>query len=145
MSRATPGMRDLSQRLITFESKGKKSSETTYLAAFHVCEKLRPYLATLMGSDGFRALLSRALAVAGTEVSWLRAVHVQANSSLEGGDEIAGKVAPDEIREGAVVLIAQLFGLLAAFIGEDLMLRMVREVWPKLSLDDLDFGNGETK
>lgn len=138
-------MRDLSRRLIAFESKGKKSSGKAQLAASRVCEKLRPYLATLMGNDGFRALLSRALAVANTEVSWLRVVHVNADGSLERPDDIAGQVAPDEMSEGGVVLIAQLFGLLAAFIGEDLMLRMVREVWPKLSLDDLDFGNGEIK
>jgi hypothetical protein len=35
-----------------------------------------------------------------------------------------------------------LLGLLVAFIGEDLTLRLVREVWPKLSLNNLDFGKG---
>jgi hypothetical protein len=45
--------------------------------------------------------------------------------------------------EGGVVLLAQLLGLLVAFIGENLTLRLVREVWPKVPLDDLDFGKGE--
>jgi hypothetical protein len=29
-----------------------------------------------------------------------------------------------------------------AFIGEDLTLRLVREVWPPLSLNNFDFGKG---
>ena len=42
-----------------------------------------------------------------------------------------------------MVLVAQLLGLLVAFIGETLTLRLVREVWPKLPLNDLDFGRGD--
>ena len=93
-----------------------------------------------MGNVGFRALLSRALALANADVPWLRAVHVKADGSLEGLDELGAQVDPDEIFQGCVVLLAQLLGLLVAFIGEDLTLRLVRDVWPKLSLNNLDFG-----
>ena len=140
MSRATPQMRDFSERLIAYETRENKSSETKTPAACLVSEKLRPHLATLMGNLGFRALLSRALSLANTEVPWLRAMHVNADGSFEGLDELGAQVDPDEIFEGCVVLLAQLLGLLVAFIGENLTLRLVREVWPKLSLDDLDFG-----
>ena len=95
-----------------------------------------------MGNAGFRALLSRALALANAEVPWLRAVQVKADGSLEGLEELHAQLDPDEIFEGRVVLLAQLLGLLVAFIGENLTLRLVREVWPKLSLNDLDFGKG---
>jgi hypothetical protein len=145
MSRATPRMRDLSQCLIAYETSGNKSSETKTPAACHVGEKLRPHLATLMGNVGFRALLSRALALANAEIAWLRAVHVKADGSFEGLDELEAQVDPDELAEGCVVLLAQLLGLLVAFIGENLTLRMVREVWPKLFLNDLDFGKGHKK
>jgi len=136
-------MRDLAERLIAFETRDNKSSETKTPAACLVGEKLRPHLATLMGNVGFRALLSRALALANAEVPWLRAVHVKADGSFEGLDELGAQVDPDEIFEGCVVLLAQLLGLLVAFIGEDLTLRLGREVWPKVSLDDLDFGKGD--
>src|SRR5664279_3639772 len=99
--------------------------------------------ATLMGNVGFRALLSRSLALTNAEVPWLRAVHVKADGSFEGLDELGAHVDLDEIFEGRVVLLAQLLGLLVAFIGEDLTLRLVREVWPKLSLNDLNFGKGD--
>jgi hypothetical protein len=145
MSRATPQMRELSQCLIAYETSGNKSSETQTPAACHVGEKLRPHLATLMGNVGFRALLSRALALANAEVAWLRAVHVKADGSFEGLDELEAQVDPEELAEGCVVLLAQLLGLLVAFIGENLTLRMVREIWPKLFLNDLDFGKGHKK
>jgi hypothetical protein len=136
-------MRDFAERLIAYETRGNKSSETKPPAVFLVGEKLRPQLATLMGNVGFRALLSRALALATAEVPWLRAVHVKADGSFERLDEFGAHVDLDEIFEGRVVLLAQLLGLLVAFIGEDLTLRLVREVWPKLSLNDLNFGKGD--
>jgi hypothetical protein len=145
MSRATPEMRNFAKRLMAHETSGNRSSATKTLAAFHACEKLRPQLATLMGNAGFRALLSRALALANAEVRWLRAVHVKADGSLEALEELHAQLDPDEFLEGGVVLLAQLLGLLVAFIGENLALRMVREVWPKLSLDDLAFGQKVTK
>ena len=135
-------MRNLAERLIAHETTENKSSETKNPAAFLVGEKLRPQLATLMGNVGFRALLSRSLALTNAEVPWLRAVHVNADGSFEGLDELGAQVDSDDIFEGRVVLLAQLLGLLVAFIGEDLTLRLVREVWPKLSLNNLDFGKG---
>ena len=143
MSRATPEMRVFAGRLIAYETTGNKSSETKTPAACLVGEKLRPHLATLMGNVGFRALLSRALALANAEVPWLRAVHVNTDGSFQGLDELGAQVDPDEIFEGCVVLLAQLLGLLVAFIGELLTLRLVRDVWPKLPLNDLDFGKVE--
>jgi hypothetical protein len=145
MSRATPKMRDFAERLIAYESRENKSSETKTPAACLVSEKLRPHLATLMGNVGFCALLSRSLALAHPEAAWMRAVQVKADGSLAGLDEIDAQVHPDEIFVGCVVLLAQLLGLLVAFIGENLTLRMVREVWPKLSFDDLDFDKGDKK
>jgi hypothetical protein len=35
-----------------------------------------------------------------------------------------------------------LLGLLVAFIGETLTLRLVREVWPKAPLNELDLSEG---
>src|SRR5450759_5552497 len=140
MSRATPKTRDFAEGLIAHETRENRSSETKTPAIYLVGEKLRPQLATLMGNVGFRALLSRSLALTNAEVPWLRAVHVNADGSFEGLDELGAQVDSDDIFEGRVVLLAQLLGLLVAFIGEDLTLRLVREVWPKLSLNDVDLG-----
>jgi hypothetical protein len=60
-------MRDFAERLIAYETRGNNPSETETSGPFLVGEKLRPQLATLMGNVGFRALLSRALALANAE------------------------------------------------------------------------------
>jgi hypothetical protein len=145
MSKASPKMRDFAKRLIAHETRGNISSGTkTPVAILLVDEKLRPHLATLMGIVGFRALLSRALALASAEVPWLRALQVKADGSLEELEKLDTQVEPAELFEGGVVLLAQLLGLLATFIGENLTLRLVGEVWPKLSLNGLDLGAGDT-
>lgn len=142
MNRATPTMRSFARRLIASETKGNKSPGTTPPATFLVIDKLRPHFTTLMGNAGFRALLSRSLALASAEVRWLRAVHVHVDGSLAGMDELA-HVEPEQLAEGGVVLIAQLLGLLVAFIGEKLTVQIMRDIWPKLSLDDLKFDEGK--
>jgi hypothetical protein len=136
-------MRDFAERLIAYETKGNKYSETKTAAVFVVGEKMRLHLTALMGNVGFRALLSRALALANAEVPWLHAVHVKADGSFAGLDELGGQVGPEKIAEGSVVLHAQLLGLLVALIGGSLTLRLVREMWPKIPLNDSDFGNGD--
>ena len=136
-------MRALSKGLIIHETKINRSSKTKAIVAFLVCEKVRPHLATLMGNTGFRALLSRALSLATTEVPWLRAVRVRADGSLEETEERETKIQAKDMAEGGVVLVAQLLGLLVAFIGTNLTLRVIREVWPKLSLKDWDSDKGD--
>jgi hypothetical protein len=127
---------------MAFERLRSKVSEPKLSAAFQAIDELRPHLATLMGNGGFRALLSRALVLAGAEVSWLRAVHVQADGALEGLEAPHARLDPAEFLEGQVVLLARLLGLLVAFIGTSLTSRLVSEIWPQVSLNDLDFGDG---
>jgi hypothetical protein len=74
-------------------------------------------------------LLSRAVAVATVEVSWLGAVQVQQDGALEGLEDFHRKLIPTEFLEGRVVLLAHLLGLLVAFIGSNLMSRLVDEIW----------------
>ena len=143
MNQSTPQMLDFAERLIACETKGNKSSGTKTPAAFPVCEKLRPHLATLMGNTGFRALLSHALALAEANVPSLRAMQIKADGSLAALDKPEVQADPEERAKGSVVLVAQLLDLLVAFIGETLMLRIVCDVWPKLSLNDFDFGKGD--
>jgi hypothetical protein len=138
-------MRDLAGRLITLEATGSRSPGTTLPTAFLACEKLRQPLATLLGNVGFSALLSRALALATTEVKWLGVVHVDADGTLEGLAEPQARVSPAESARGDVVLLAQLLGLLATFIGEDLTLRLLREVWPHFDADGAELGKGNRK
>ena len=136
-------MRRFAQRLMAHEtSLRSKSSNGAGQATFPVIDELRPQLVNLMGIGGFRGLLSRAISLGSEEVRWLRAVHVKADGSLAGFEEHA-QLAPGQFAEGKVVLLSRLLGTLIALIGVGLTLRLVLETWPKLSLGDLNLGNGE--
>jgi hypothetical protein len=136
-------MRRIAQRLIHYEMPESFSAAITNAPNFEVTERLRPHLATLMGNGGFRVLLARALVLASAEVSWLRTVKVNADGTLEGLETPHARLTPAQFREGRIVLLAQLLGLLVAFIGPGLTSRLVGEIWPQLVADKVDFGNGD--
>jgi hypothetical protein len=140
MKRATPEMRAVAKALLLDESSRNKSSDAKALAAFHAIEKLRPQLANLMGIGGSQALVSRALVLASAEVSWLRAVHVKADGTLEESEAYHAQLTPGQFLEGRVVLLAQSLGLLVALIGPNLTSRLLNEVWPEVSFNGEDFG-----
>jgi hypothetical protein len=143
MSRASPPLRRLAKRITAFESTRRKSADAETTAAFPAGDRLRPHLATLMGHGGFRALLLRSLALAGAEVPWLRAAQVNADGSVVAAPEgPTPGPTPADLAEGRVELLAQLLGLLLAFVGAGLTSRLVREVWPRIPLTDLDFNYG---
>lgn len=136
-------MRDFAERLIAYEARLKKSLGMKTPVTFPVLERLRPHLATLMGNAGFRALVQRALALAVVEVPWLSSARVEPDGSVEVPDEHGARISPDDILESRVVLLAQLLGLMVAFIGEKLTLQLVRDVWPRLPVKDFNFSKGD--
>lgn len=138
MNRATPQMRRVAKRLMGTEiPMTSGSTSAADLAMFPVTDKLRPHLEVLVGKGGVRALLARALVLASAEISWLQAARINADSDLEG---LATNLDPAEYFEGRVVLLAQLLGLLVAFIGPTLTSRVIGEVWPKIPLKERDLG-----
>ena len=128
MDRATPKLRIYAERLIANEMSLNASSKSNPTVAFVVIEKLSPHLGALMGAAGFRALLSRALVLATAEVAWLRELHVKADGSFEGLNELEAQANPEELSNGGIVLLARLLGLLVTFIGEDLTLLLLSNV-----------------
>jgi len=141
MSRSTPQMRRFAKRLITYEASRDKTSETNDPKLFSVYEKLQPLLATLIGNGGFRALISRSLVLAKAEVPWMQSIRVKLDGSLESVKNLHEQIDADEFFEGRIILLSHLLGLLVAFIGENLTFRLVRDIWPMVSLNNLDLDN----
>lgn len=133
---ATPQLKELARRLLVFECALSKTPELGGCGAFRVCGKLRGPLGKLMGTGGFRALLSRALVLAGGEVPWLLALRLKADGTLEGLDELEPRLDASSVAEGDVILVAQLLGLLLTFLGPALTLRLLQDIWAEL--DDLN-------
>jgi len=133
-------MRSIAKQLMASETPGNTSAEPDSPASFRATDKLRPHLSMLMGRGGFQALLARALVLAAAEVPWLTTVQVVADGELEGLTAAHARLDAADFSDGEVVLLAQLLGLLVAFIGPALTLRLITQIWPQLSFDDADFG-----
>lgn len=135
-------MRRFARHLINVSAL-ENSEKVVTSSAFPVTDTLRPHLKLLMGTGGTRQLLVRAITLAKVEVSWLHAVRVTERGELEGFDQIRSLIDPAEFLEGRVILLAQLLGLLVAFIGPTLTSRMVGEFWPQIPFRDRNFGEDD--
>ncbi len=145
MNRATPRLRSIAKRLMDSEIPGTGRARAAVATMFPVTDKLRPHLEVLMGNGGVRALLARALVLASAEISWLRGARMNSDGELEGLEAVTRNVDPAEFFEGRVVLLAQLLGLLVAFIGPTLTSRLIGEVWPQIPLKERDFGKEDDR
>ena len=143
MSTATPAIRDFARRLIALEVACAEPTVTGGSEVVRVCDRLRLPLSKLTGDAGFRSLISRAVALAKAEIPSLVAVQVRADGSLEGLDGIGQDSDVGADGQAGVVVVAQLLGLLVTFIGEPLMLRLVRDAWPNASVVGIDTGSDE--
>jgi hypothetical protein len=109
-------------------------------AAERVCNKLFRRLSSLVSPAASQALLSRALHLARAEFPFLDGVRADTSpeTCFEGLGERAHQVEADEAGKGLLavlrILLDLLLDLLVGFIGEDLTLHLVREVWPDLPL-----------
>jgi hypothetical protein len=129
---------DLARRILSYEAVEGKTSASTRSASVRAWEKLRESLCTLAGVAGYRSLLSRALTLAQADAPWLSAVQVMADGSLQGLDAPGSRIDDDLVREGEVILLCQLLGLVLTFIGADLTVRLLRDVWPDAVFEDID-------
>jgi hypothetical protein len=101
-------------------------------AAERVCQKIAPRLSRLGSPVGAQALLSRALYVARAEFPFLEGARAgkAPEACLEGLAERMHDIDAVEAGKGLEAVLGILLDLLVGFIGEDLTLRLVREVWP---------------
>lgn len=120
--------RDLARSLVASEADAATTSLQTEPATLRVYERLRRQLGAPVGVDGFRALASRALALAKSESPRLNALQVSAKGDLRGLGEVESQTDADEDGEAGVNLIAQLLGLFLTFLGEATTLRLIEDL-----------------
>ena len=120
--------RDLARSLVASEADASTASLQTEPATVRVYERLRRQLCAPVGVDGFKALASRALALAKSEFPRLSDVQVTANGGLRGLEEVESQTDANEDGEAGIVLIAQLLGLFLNFLGETTTLRLIEDL-----------------
>jgi hypothetical protein len=143
LSAASHESLDLARRLLALEMA--RTTRAKADPVVRVCEKLRVVLTPFVGKAGFAALLRRALALATERRPALKPLHILETGSLAGFEKLSAEERGEEGPgsgaggpEGAgPEVIAWLLDLLVAFIGEALMLRLVRQAWPDAPGDAL--------
>jgi hypothetical protein len=79
-------------------------------------------------------MLSRAVHLARPEFPFLADVRAATvpHECLEGLNKCMQSVDEEEVARGLVTVLSRLVDLLVGFLGEDLVVRLVRSVWPDL-------------
>jgi hypothetical protein len=99
-------------------------------AAEQGCARLRAVLTRWIGSEGYRALVDRALALALAEHPAVAGLQCQ-GGDVEGVAAAVGVHSAAEVREGILALVAQLIDLLSRLIGEEMATRLVEQAWAR--------------
>jgi hypothetical protein len=104
------------------------------------CTALHNSLAPLISSLGFHMLVRRALHLAARDFPFLVTVHVasKVDFSLHGLGEALDGRDRNEVIESLAAIFAHVISLLVMFIGANLGLRKVSEIWPEFSLRDFE-------
>ena len=134
VTQRSPAVDHLARRLLEHEAGGARDADSLAAAVEGACRKLSDELETLVGRGGVAALLGRAVSLAKREFPYLAAVRLQADAPLSFDalrESLQGRT-PGEAQAASTSLLANLLGLLANLLGEDLGLRPVMSVWPNL-------------
>ncbi|HEX5444639.1 MAG TPA: hypothetical protein VFW87_12445 [Pirellulales bacterium] len=134
MTTFSPATAEWARRLLAFEASRGASCDAHADQAIRVCEGLRAPLSKLAGPASYRALVSRALALAKAEAPALGLLRVGADDQLEGFEQLEQHPDAGVAEQGGVALVAHLLGLLVTLIGEPLTLSLVHGAWPDAAL-----------
>jgi len=115
-------MQKLALRLIALEEPSDLGSDPGRNAAFRVLEKLRLLLTRFSGSDGFAALMRRAIALSRPENPSLVGCTLGKDGSIASLEGISV--------DAGLSLAAHLLDLMTTFIGEALTLSLLADIWP---------------
>jgi len=126
----SPSVRDLARRLLDREAAGP--SPAGGHESERVCEKLRVLLTRFAGAEGFLALMRRSLALAREEVPALQKLILKPDGCFVGFEE----ALDGDGNEAGTALTAHFLWLLFTFVGEPIGLRLIREEWPDVTIDD---------
>ncbi len=143
MSQASPEIQKLAEHILASEAAHEKGLEEGRLVV-PIIKELRALLIRLAGVAGFRALLSRALALARTQAPCLHHVRVGADGFLEGIENMEQSEDAAEVERAERVLVFHLLELLVTFIGQPLTLRLLSIRWPDAIANSRDSTKEET-
>jgi hypothetical protein len=136
MTNVPASLTDFAQRLFVQEAGGGDRTQDLADAMERACQALHTQLAPLVSGAGFNALFKRAVTLAARDFSFLAAIGPMTtpNCSLDGLRQAVEGREPREVADALAAILANFIWLLVIFLGENLGLRKVHEVWPDVPL-----------
>ena len=120
---------DFARRLLLHEPGNESVDEVTG-SMEQGCRALHDRIAPLVGSAAFDALIVRAVKLASRKFAFLDDTPIGANCSADGLRQAVEGREQREVTDAVVAILANFLWLLVIFIGENLGIRMVHEIWP---------------
>lgn len=134
MQPVPPAVNDLARRLLAHEVGSRPNLDASAEAIERIHDKLGGRMNILVGQLGFAALVSRALHLARREHPILTgiSIDVQSGSGLQGMREFAqaNDADPATATTALVAIVGHTIELLVTFIGDELSMRLIAEIWP---------------
>jgi hypothetical protein len=122
-------------------STGVPAPDPAQLATAYevLCKRLRTRLDAMFGGDATTALFARAHRLALSEFAWVANLvpNDTGGYSLDGGNGITPDIGPDLMAEGLAAVLTHTIALLSQFVGDDLIMPLVREAWGPASQKDI--------
>ncbi|MDQ3549421.1 MAG: hypothetical protein M3439_11460 [Chloroflexota bacterium] len=147
MLSVSPAMKDVAQRLLAHETDGRSDIDALAVAIERIHLLLRDRLGGLIGQAGFAALFSRALHLARRENPILIGISLdtQSRSGLQGTREFAMANAGDPGTAALALakILEHVIWLLITFIGEELSMRLIADIWPELAHLEMASAGGD--
>jgi len=128
MTQVSAAATEAARQLWAHEELDAGAPEEMAAAAEQGCARLRAGLTRWIGSDGYRALVDRALEQARAGHPALTGLQCQAGD-VQGVAAAVGAHGAAEVREGIFALVALLIDLLSRVIGEAMAVRLVEQAW----------------
>jgi len=122
----------VAQRILVLEGGGPESSARVAAGVTKACQKLAEVLVPIVGERGVRALLARSLALSTRSHPWLAGAGPPAQQPWLALQTCIEKQPPAPAIEAALCLLESFLDLLARFIGDGLVTRLLREPWPEV-------------
>jgi hypothetical protein len=115
------------ENFLLLESRELNQAIESILVAMQVFEKLKKPLTLLSGDAGFQSLLSRSLSLAQEDEPRLQQIKTNKAGSIERRDTTS---AIEEFDGCGKTLIVHFLGLLITFVGEDITMQILEDIWP---------------
>jgi hypothetical protein len=126
-----PSARAVAEEIYALEGAEATTVDETIAAVLRVCHQLERGISSLVGKMGFHALFARCVRKASGDHPCLRDFDSSApRGLLESLKTCLAGQPPAVITDIGTLILALVFDLVSTLIGDDLTLRLVRDIWP---------------